>query len=68
VEALSGLWGEKWVALKLPMDAPTIMWSHEAHSPRSYCEMELALTRQKLGSAFLDRHFVTTDDHVREGA
>jgi hypothetical protein len=40
VEARSELWGEKRVSLKPPMDAPAIMWSHEAHSPRSYREME----------------------------
>jgi hypothetical protein len=68
MEARSELWGEKRVSLKPPMDVPTITWSHEAHSPRSYHEMEPMLTRQKSGSAFLDRRLVTADDHVREGA
>jgi hypothetical protein len=29
MEAHSELRGEKWVSLKLPMDAPAIVWSHE---------------------------------------
>jgi hypothetical protein len=68
VEARSELRGEKWVSLKPPMDVPAIAWSHEAHSPRSYREMEPVLTRQKSGSTFLDRRLVTVDGHVKEGA
>jgi hypothetical protein len=52
VEARSELRGEKWVSLKLPMDAPAIAWSREVHNPRSYREKELALTRHKSGSTF----------------
>jgi hypothetical protein len=52
MEARSELWGEKWVSLKPPMDMPAIAWSREVHSPRSYREMELALTRPRSGSAF----------------
>jgi hypothetical protein len=52
VEACSELWGEKRVSLKPPMDAPTISWSREVHSLRSYHEKELALTKQSSGSAF----------------
>jgi hypothetical protein len=40
VEARSELWGEKRVSLKPPMDVPAIAWSHEAHSPRSYHEID----------------------------
>jgi hypothetical protein len=68
VEDRSELRGEKWFALKPSMDAPTIAWSHESHSPRSYRETKSAFTRQKSGRAFLDRGLVTTDEHMREGA
>jgi hypothetical protein len=52
VEACNELWGKKWVSLKPPMDAPAIMWSHEAHSPMSYCEKKLVLNKWRSGSAF----------------
>jgi hypothetical protein len=68
VEDRSELRGEKWVALKPPMDAPAIVWSHEADSPRSYREMESVLTRQKSGNAFLNKRLVTVGGHGKEGA
>jgi hypothetical protein len=52
VEACSELQGKKWVSLKPPMDALKITWSREVHSPRSYRENDLALTRPRSGSAF----------------
>jgi hypothetical protein len=52
MESRSELQGKKWVALKMPMDAPAIAWSREVHSPRSYREIELALTKPRSGNAF----------------
>jgi hypothetical protein len=68
VEARSELRGKKRVALKPPMDAPAIVWSHEVDSPRSYREMEPVLTRQKSGTAFLNKRSVTVGGHAKEGA
>jgi hypothetical protein len=44
-----------------------IAWSHEAHSPMSYHEMETVLTRQKLGSTFLNKRLVIAGGHATEG-
>jgi hypothetical protein len=67
VEARGELRGEKKFPSKPPLDVPAIAWSHEAHSPRSYREMEPALTRQKSGS-LLNKRLVTIGGHVKEGA
>jgi hypothetical protein len=52
MEARSELWGEKWVALKPPMDAPAFAWSCEVYIPRSYHEKDVALTKPRSGSTF----------------
>jgi hypothetical protein len=67
MEAHSELWGEKRVSLKPPMDVPAIAWSHEAHSPRSYREKELALTKHEIGKRLLIRRLVTASGHMKEG-
>ena len=67
VEARSELWGENRVSLNFPMDAPSITWSHEVHSPSSYCENKLALTKPRSGSIFLNRNLVTANGHMKEG-
>jgi hypothetical protein len=68
VEARSELRGKKRVALKPPMGAPSIAWSHEVHSPMSYREKKIALTRLRSGSAFQIGDWVTANGHVKEGA
>jgi hypothetical protein len=52
MEARSEFCGEKQVSLKPPMDVPIIIWSCEFHSPRSYHETVLELTRVRSGSTF----------------